>query len=99
MWRKTTASDSWDDAVVYTSIPCAIVPISQFDSISPFFRESTHVVWIPNYIVMRKEDQLKVNGQAPTPEGDNQPIVYTVDGRGDFRLGMTEIIYFVRAQD
>jgi hypothetical protein len=100
VYRKgLTGTSAYSDTVVYSTLKCAIIPISSLDLSVPYARESTHVVWTPRWAALRKEDQLRYAVQPPDPMGDIRQYIYVINGYSPYRLGGSHITYYARELD
>jgi hypothetical protein len=100
VWRMTAApGGGFVEGVIYPAVRCAIVPVSSFDSNQPFAYQSTHIVWVQNWVQLRKEDQVRYGRRLPDLAGNVVPYVYVVNGLRRFTDGGTQRAYYVREQD
>lgn len=83
---------------VFADIPCQIVPVSSFDRMQAFSLESTHVVWVPRWLELLKEDELRT-GTRTDQMGDNTAIVYVVNGRRRFAIGLQHRAFYVSERE
>jgi|ERR1700729_851473 len=78
---------------VFADVPCQIVPVSSFDRMQAFSLESTHVIWVPRWLELLKEDELRT-GSRTDQMGDLASIVYVVNGRRLFRIGLQHRAFY-----
>lgn len=100
IWRKVgNSSVGYQDTQVYGSITCAIIPISKLSHEEPYARESTHLIWVPHWIVLHKEDVVRYGRQIPGPANDIVQWMYTITSRSRFIPGIPQANYYARELD
>lgn len=102
VWRTKSVGSSGQLqlAKTFASIKCAIVPISSFDSAQSYSYESTHVLFCGNWLLLRKEDEVRWGRRLPDPFGNVQPWVFVLNGRRSFTaLGPAQVAYYCREKD
>jgi hypothetical protein len=81
------------NARIFQAIPCQIVPMSSFDRQQAYSLEATHVIWMPRWCELVKEDEIH-SGRREDPFGDQLTYVYVVNGRRRFRIGLQHRAYY-----
>lgn len=89
----------------WTNVPASIVPISSFDQSQPYSYGSTHVLWVPYWLDLLKDDEVRY-GRRPRDEFSQLaaaqivPFVYVVNGRRRFPgQGPTLTAYYAKEKD
>ena len=98
VWRMIGTPSSFVETQVYGSVRCAIIPISSLDVQQPYAFQSTHVVWMPFWAELMKEDQIRW-GRRKDRYGNVTPWVYFVVGRRDFREGPRQLAWYAQERD
>ncbi len=81
-----------------SQVPCLVSPISQFDQLPPYARESTVVIFIPRWLIgVRKDDQVWVGARADV-DGNRVPVKYVVDGIRSYRFGLRHVELFCKEE-
>ncbi len=83
---------------VYSNISCLIVPVSSFDRMQAFGLESTHIIWVPRWLDLIKEDELRT-GRRTDQMGDLTTMTYVVNGRRLFRIGLQHRAYYASERE
>ena len=78
---------------ILKGVACQIIPVSSFDRVQAFNVEATHVIWLPAWIELLKEDEIRC-GRRTDQFGDLLTYVYVVNGRRRFRLGLQHRAYY-----
>jgi len=99
IWRKVDVANVFADTEVYGSIPCAIVPISKLDQVVPYAYESTHVIWVPYWLELRKEDQIRYGRRLADAFGNVVPWTYVINGRRQFDLGIRQLAFYSKEME
>jgi hypothetical protein len=86
------------DQQIYADIPCQIVPISSHTLPGQYFQESTHVIWVPRWLSLLKEDEIR-SGRRTDPFADVEYYVYVIDGRPRFKIGLPHREYYASERD
>ncbi len=81
---------------VYPVIQCAIVPISSFDAAQSYGYEQTHVIWVPKWLALRKDDEIHWGQRLPDNYGTVAPNVYVVNGSRTFTHAPFQAAYYCR---
>ena len=81
------------ESKVYSGIACQFVPMSSFDRQQAYSLEATHVLWVPRWMDLKKEDQIRT-GRRTDPFNNQLTYVYVVNGRRRFRLGLQHRAYY-----
>ena len=84
---------------VYTDIPCQIVPVSSFDRMSAYSLESTHVIWVPAWLELHKEDEVRVGRRTDPISGTVTTLIYVVNGRRRFRIGLPHRAFYATERE
>lgn len=79
---------------IFDALACLVVPVSSYDRVAPYARESTHVVWVPRWATLIKEDELRV-GYRQDVFADRLEFVYVVEGVRRFKFGFQHRAYYV----
>lgn len=86
--------------VVASTIRAAIVPISSFTAEQPYARESTHVVWVEPWLLLRLQDEIRAGVRDRDDYNDVQPERYIINGRRVFTgIGPRAVTYYARAME
>lgn len=96
VWRKvqaTTTALGSQDVMIYSSMPFEAVPISEEDRHAPYFVESTHTIFLPRWVSLRKEDWI-VYSTFQNPFGSYVPYRYVINGVQPFRPALNTTIYY-----
>ncbi len=94
VWRQTDdGTGGRNESQVIKTVDCLVVPVSRFDRQSPYALEATHVLWVPGWLTLFKEDEVRY-GRYATLYGDIEPYVYVVVGRREFRFGQQGRAYY-----
>lgn len=96
IWRKVLVGSNYTDTRIKASTRCAIIPISALAMVSPYAYESTHLVWVDHWLVLRKEDQIRAGRRQSDAQGDILEAVYTINGVREYRLGIPQRAYYAR---
>jgi hypothetical protein len=88
-----------DKIQAYPTIPCLIVPVSSFDRVQAYGLESTHVVWVPQWLELLKEDEVRTGRRTDPVSQAVSPYVYVVNGRRKFRVGLIHRAYYATERD
>lgn len=104
VWRRVQVGPRginavYNDTQIVPRVAAAIVPISDFDIHVPYAHESTHIVWVPYWLLLRKEDEVRYGRDDPDASGNVQPYRYTINGRREFRLGIPQRAYYAKELD
>jgi hypothetical protein len=83
---------------VFSDIACQVVPVSSFDRMQAFGLESTHIIWVPQWLELLKEDELRT-GRRTDQMGDLTTITYVVNGRRLFRIGLQHRAYYASERE
>lgn len=83
----------------FARLRCAIVPVSRLDSPQDYAYESTHVVWVPHWIALRKEDELRYGRRPPDPFGNIVQFVYVLNGHTRITQSVQLHAYYAREKD
>lgn len=83
---------------IYTNVPCLVVPISTFDRAVNFARESTHVAWVPRWLELLREDELRV-GRRTDDFGDKLLYGFVINGTRRFRVGLQQRAYYATERE
>jgi hypothetical protein len=83
------------ETLIIASVPCAILPVSTQDRNSMYSYESTHVIWVPEWLELRQEDQLRYGRRTPDMFGNVNPYVYTVNGRRHISQSIPQTAWYV----
>lgn len=78
---------------------CAIEPLSEFDADVPYARSSTHAVYAPSWLQLRKDDEIRWGRRLPDVFGTVQPWVYTVNGRQLSTQAIGLVLYYATEKD
>lgn len=84
---------------LYPNVPCLIVPVSSFDRMNAYGLESTHVVWVPRWLTLLKEDEVRVGRRTEPVTGTVTPIVYVVNGRRMFKVGLRHKAFYASERE
>ena len=101
VWRFVSnagANPGSTNTQVYPAVKCAIVPISSFDAVVPYARDSTHVLWVPYWLSLRREDEVRY-GALLDVAGNRIAQVYVVNGRRRFSIGTSQTAFYVREKE
>lgn len=101
VWRRVnnpTGQPRQIKAAVYSAIRASIVPISSFDADKDYARESTHVIWVPHWLVLRRDDEIRWGQRDADNFGDVAAEAFIVVGRRLFtHQGPRERSYYAKA--
>jgi hypothetical protein len=86
------------EAKIFAGIPCQIIPMSSFDRQQAYSLEATHVVWVPRWLELLKEDEIRC-GRRTDPFNNQLTYVYMVNGRRRFRLGLQHRAYYTTERE
>lgn len=79
-----------------SNVSCLIEPISNFDRVPAFARESTHLVLLPTWLAdLNPEDEIRT-GRRTDASGAVSAIRYHVDGLRPFRFGCRHVEFFCK---
>lgn len=97
----TGATAKYTETLIAPQVPAAIVPVSKQDTYTAYAHESTHIIWVPYWLFLQKEDQVRQGRADPDPLGvaSPQPRIYTVTGRREFRMGIPQVAYYAKELD
>jgi hypothetical protein len=80
-------------------VPVLIIPISSFDALPSFARESTHVAFLPPRLRdLRKDDELRT-GRRTDVDGNVTQYRFTIDGIRRYRFGLRHTEAFLRERE
>ena len=99
IWRFTNkpgAARTRDQTQAYGSVKCSIVPVSSFDSPQAYRYESTHILWVENWLVLRKGDEVRYGRRLPDEFGSVAPEVFVINGRRRYSESVQLAAYYVR---
>lgn len=101
VWRMAPrqGGGGYVEQAVYNAIHCAVVPVTSLDAQQPFAYESTHIIWVPRWLVLRKEDQLRYGRRLPDTAGNVLPWTYVLNGRRRFTQGVPQIAWYAKEKD
>lgn len=85
---------------IYRNVPCLVVPISRFDVLGEFARESTHRIFLPRWCTaVKAEDELDV-GRRRDAFGGVLPYRYLVAGvRRYMTFGLRHVELFAKERE
>lgn len=97
LWRKVPTNGPGQLGEAMTMLVPAlafeVVPVSRFDSQQPYTLEATHILWVPRWQELRKEDEVRY-GEWTNSLGVTQPFRYVVNGKRQFRTGFRQTAYY-----
>lgn len=91
---NTLASLAAEMTQVYASVPCQIVPISSFDRVESYSFNSTHLLYVPLWISLQKEDEMRLGRRTLAETPSVVARAYAVNGERTFRLGGQQHSYY-----
>lgn len=101
LWRKVQASQAalgTNDHLVMAVLPFEVVPVSEPDRVIPYARESTHLMWVPRFVSMRKEDEVRW-GAYVNAAGVEQCYRFVVNGKDAYQTGFRGAAYWVTERE
>lgn len=97
VWRSipTVSQPGLGEAMtmIVPSIRFEVIPISRFDREQPYALEATHLLWVPRWQELRKEDEIRY-GEWTNSQGVTQAFRYVVNGKRQFRVGFINTAYY-----
>ena len=100
VWRRIgSLTSGFEDTKIFTQIPCALVPISKLDHQQPYNFEATHTVFLPFWLQLRKEDELRYGRRPLDTYGDVQPMVYVLNGRTPYSIGGLQVVWYATERE
>ena len=97
VWRFSSVSgfgQHQTETILYPSLKAAIVPVSNLAAEQAFGYEATHIIWIPAWAHLRREDEVRWGRRDDDAFGDVEMLRYTVKGGRLFKLGGTQRAYY-----
>lgn len=92
--QSTGSGNRKAETVVYESIQCAIVPISSFYQAEAYQMTTTHILWVPHWVVLEMEDKIR-RGRRKAGATIVQ-LQYTVNGVREVTQGIRQRAYYLR---
>lgn len=83
---------------VYSQIAFEVVPISDFDTKLSYAYQATHVLWVPRWLSLYKDDEVRY-GQYRTAAGVQQAYRFRVNGKRIFKTGFRQTAYYVTERE
>ena len=99
VWRTSKSGAGYSDGQIYASIQVAIVPISKLDRSNPYAYEATHVLWVPFWLDLRKEDQVRYGRRLPDSQGNVVPYIYVINGKATYSLGVSQVMLYATERE
>jgi hypothetical protein len=99
VWRRVGTIGSFADTEVYNQIPCAFVPISKLDHTQPYNFEATHIILVPYWLFLRKEDELRYSRRPLDDYSDVQPVVFVLNGRTPYSQGGNQVVWYASERE
>jgi len=96
VYRKVQASQTQlgaTDVIVYPFIAFEVVPVSDLDRVVPYALEATHILWVPRWASLHKEDVVVYASYANT-FGARAPFRFVVNSRHQNVRGLPNTGYY-----
>jgi len=100
LWRMTLQPGGRKLMAAYqTRVPCLRVAISGFESLPAFARESSDVFFLPTWLSVRDDDEIRLGRRVDADAVPSQHR-YTIDGLRRFEhFGADVLEAFVRTRE